>query len=375
MLELGGWTAVCREHRPAVGPGHTPVGAQGEHRLDGKGHAWPKAQAAPRPPIVRDLRRHVHLTTDAMAAILTHEPVARPARYRLDGRAHVAEAGPGPDLCDARLKRGPGGLDEPPNLRMHLTDQEGDRGIAVKAIELGGNVHVNDIPVPQDDLRRRDPVTDDLVGAHAHRRREAVKAELARPTASTCRVFSDPGVDVRRAHPGANPRAHVGQRLARRPPCGTHCLDLFTAQKFDRHEPAVPRPPGGVQYRLGMAARMRNARLEPVSLDQIRYFVTVAEEGNITRAARRLHISQPPLTRQIRALEAELGAPLLDRHPKGVSLLPTGQAFLHKAREVLRAVDAATASVSNLRTAGDRPSPERADELVHRHSGDLGLLR
>jgi DNA-binding transcriptional LysR family regulator len=114
-----------------------------------------------------------------------------------------------------------------------------------------------------------------------------------------------------------------------------------------------------------------------VSLDQIRYFVTVAEEGNITRAARRLHISQPPLTRQIRALEDELGAPLLDHHPKGMSLLPTGQAFLHKAREVLHAVDAATASVSNLPVAerSAAASPERGDELQHRHSADLTLLR
>ncbi len=87
--------------------------------------------------------------------------------------------------------------------------------------------------------------------------------------------------------------------------------------------------------------------VEQVSLDQIRYFVTVAEEGNITRAARRLHISQPPLTRQIKALEDELGAPLLDRHPRGVCLLPTGQAFLPKARAILRAVEDATASVAH----------------------------
>jgi len=84
-----------------------------------------------------------------------------------------------------------------------------------------------------------------------------------------------------------------------------------------------------------------------VSLDQIRYFVTVAEAGSITGAARRLHISQPPLTRQIHALEDELGAPLLERHPKGVSLLPAGQVFLRHARGILRAVEDAAASISS----------------------------
>lgn len=104
--------------------------------------------------------------------------------------------------------------------------------------------------------------------------------------------------------------------------------------------------------------------VEPVSLDQIRYFVTVAEEGNITRAARRLHISQPPLTRQIKALESELGAPLLDRHARGVCLLPTGQAFLPKAREVLRAVDAATASVTRPPPRAQATGEGRGEKLT-----------
>jgi len=81
-----------------------------------------------------------------------------------------------------------------------------------------------------------------------------------------------------------------------------------------------------------------------VSLAQIRYFVAVAEEGNVGRAAEKLHVAQPPLSRQIQALEAEIGTPLFVRTPRGMRLLPSGEAFLHRARRILSAVDEATAA-------------------------------
>jgi DNA-binding transcriptional LysR family regulator len=81
-----------------------------------------------------------------------------------------------------------------------------------------------------------------------------------------------------------------------------------------------------------------------VSLAQFRYFVAVADEGHVGRAAQRLHISQPPLSRQIRSLEEELGTPLFERTPRGVRLLPEGELFLAHARRVLAEVEAAVAA-------------------------------
>ena len=78
-----------------------------------------------------------------------------------------------------------------------------------------------------------------------------------------------------------------------------------------------------------------------MSLSQIRYFVAVPEEGNVGRAAQRLHVAQPPLSRQIRALEAEIGAQLFERTPRGMTLLPPGRVFLDHARSILAAVDRA----------------------------------
>jgi LysR family transcriptional regulator, benzoate and cis,cis-muconate-responsive activator of ben and cat genes len=73
-----------------------------------------------------------------------------------------------------------------------------------------------------------------------------------------------------------------------------------------------------------------------MELRHLRYFVAVAEEQNITRAAARLHVSQPPLSRQIRDLENELGVVLLERTPRAVRLTPAGWAFLEECYTVLR---------------------------------------
>lgn len=77
-------------------------------------------------------------------------------------------------------------------------------------------------------------------------------------------------------------------------------------------------------------------------LRHLRYFVAVAEAGSISRASRRLHISQPPLSRQIRDLEDAIGVPLFERQPRSVELTDAGRIFLHQSRDILgRAADAA----------------------------------
>ena len=82
-----------------------------------------------------------------------------------------------------------------------------------------------------------------------------------------------------------------------------------------------------------------------MELRHLRYFVAVAEEENVSRAAMKLHVSQPALSRQIRDLEDELGFPLLERSAKSVRLLDAGRAFLTEARAVLlRADDAVKAA-------------------------------
>ncbi|ADB49837.1 transcriptional regulator, LysR family [Conexibacter woesei DSM 14684] len=75
-----------------------------------------------------------------------------------------------------------------------------------------------------------------------------------------------------------------------------------------------------------------------VTLTQLAYFVAVVETGSFTGAARREHVAQPSLSQQIRALERELGGPLLERLPQGVRLTAAGRALLPKARVAVQAV-------------------------------------
>ncbi len=94
-----------------------------------------------------------------------------------------------------------------------------------------------------------------------------------------------------------------------------------------------------------------------MELRHLRYFVAVAEELHFTRAAERLHIAQPPLSQQIRALETELGVQLFERTRRSVALTDAGHALLAKARALLAATQALP------------------DELQRIARGETGLLR
>lgn len=93
-----------------------------------------------------------------------------------------------------------------------------------------------------------------------------------------------------------------------------------------------------------------------MNLRQLRYFIAVAEELHFGRAAERLHISQPPITRQIQSLEETLGAQLFIRTPRGVELTQAGSLFLEEARNIAELL-------------------EQAADRVHRAAeGNLGRL-
>jgi len=81
-----------------------------------------------------------------------------------------------------------------------------------------------------------------------------------------------------------------------------------------------------------------------MELRHLRYFVAVAEAENVTRAATKLHVSQPALSRQIHDLEDEIGFPLLERSAKSVRLTDAGRTFLTEARAVLQRAEEAVAA-------------------------------
>jgi DNA-binding transcriptional LysR family regulator len=84
-----------------------------------------------------------------------------------------------------------------------------------------------------------------------------------------------------------------------------------------------------------------------LTLRDLRYFVAVADELNMTRAAARLHLSQPALSAALQRLEREVGVSLLQRHGRGVALTAAGEAFVSKARIVLARADDAVETMKD----------------------------
>lgn len=93
-----------------------------------------------------------------------------------------------------------------------------------------------------------------------------------------------------------------------------------------------------------------------IDIRQLRYFVAVAQEQHVGRAAQALNISQPPVTRQIQQLEETLGSKLFIRHAKGVTLTEEGALFLDEARTMLKLLEQAR------------------EKIRHARNGELGQL-
>src|SRR5579872_2947278 len=94
-----------------------------------------------------------------------------------------------------------------------------------------------------------------------------------------------------------------------------------------------------------------------MELRHLRYFIAVADQGGFGRAAQSLRVAQPALSRQIHALETEVGTKLFERLPRGVKLTPAGEVFLEEARSIVTSASRAM------------------DRALHAASGESAVLR
>src|ERR1044071_1684462 len=126
-----------------------------------------------------------------------------------------------------------------------------------------------------------------------------------------------------------------------RSPDGQGCLCGF-------HAPIMAAAHESGQCRV-LGLRLHFAYAPGMELRQLRYFVAVAETGNISRAAQKIFLTQPALSRQIKALEDEIGQCLLERQAHSIRLTPAGEALLREASELLQRADA---MLERVRAAG-----------------------
>ncbi|MCL6445872.1 MAG: LysR family transcriptional regulator [Alicyclobacillus sp.] len=82
-----------------------------------------------------------------------------------------------------------------------------------------------------------------------------------------------------------------------------------------------------------------------MDLRQLRYFLTIAEEGQITRAAKRLHMAQPPLSHQLKLLEQELGVQLVERMGRKIKLTAAGNTLRHRAEQIVGLMELAVSEI------------------------------
>src|SRR5215831_2224732 len=101
-----------------------------------------------------------------------------------------------------------------------------------------------------------------------------------------------------------------------------------------------------------------------MELRHLHYFIAVAEEGHITRAAERLGMQQPPLSQRIKAIERELDVQLFHRRARGVELTDAGRAFFDNARAVLAQLDHTFDTTRRARRGGPNQHRDCARESI-----------
>lgn len=347
VLELRGEGAIDGRHRPSVVRCADLGSTEVDHRFDGQCHSRTKAQPTPTSPYVGNMGLGVHGPADPVPSELANHAAPLLPGDLANRMRDVAEACTGAHFGNPRVPASPSDADEVRRLGGDGTYADHARRVAHESAVLAGDIDVEDVPVDDRFVTRGDPVTDDVVSAGAHRGGKAMIPQLGRPRPAPLGVGAHERVDVggRDARPGVgfNPGADRIQRLgchATRPPQG---VALRSKEKLDCHSCFPPLSPSNEapgtlehQYPFGIEGLADSLLdLRAMSVAQLEYFVAVAEEQHLTRAAARLHISQPPLTRQIKSLEEELGAPLFERSPRGMTLLPAGEIFLNEARAIL----------------------------------------
>ncbi len=97
-----------------------------------------------------------------------------------------------------------------------------------------------------------------------------------------------------------------------------------------------------------MVRRGRKPRWNNMDLKQMQYFLRIAQEGNVTRAARQLNIVQPALSMQIAKLEKSLGKPLFYRVSRGMSLTPAGEALAQRIAPFMADIDRVRGEIAQL---------------------------
>jgi hypothetical protein len=198
----------------------------------------------------------MHAAADAVATEVADHAVAGRAGELSDCGSNVAKASAGSDNGDACIAAPAGGVHEAAGCLVRLADEEGRGGVTVKPSQLGGDVHVDDVPIQQP-FAAGDPVTDDLVFAHAHGSWKAVVPELARPPALARRLGPDPLVNLGGPDAGRDARPHEREGFRGSPTGSTKGGQLFSPEKLDARVHSAPCAASAdhVQYRFGMFAR------------------------------------------------------------------------------------------------------------------------